>query len=172
MQSFAFQSQFLIVSQLTIYDLTWKTFQSLDESGWFLGGFGLSQMCADHLWIDLKSKLSRAKLCIPITMEQRTNASKCVGLAVLTACELFHWIHQDCLQFSITGYYLSEEHILSSINQKLILSDLPIFTQIFLKFKICKTCVLNFITICVKFRVSEKAKNSQPIFHILFDITY
>ena len=92
---------------ITIFDsvptynlkLIWKTFQSLYESGWFLGGFGLSQMCADHLWIDLKSKLSRAKLCIPITMEQRTNASKCVGLAVLTACELFHWIYQNCLQF-------------------------------------------------------------------------
>ena len=81
-----------------------KNFKSLDEPSWFLGGFGLSQMCADHLWIDLKSKLSRAKLCIPITMEQRTNASKCVGLAVLTACELFHWIYQNCLQFSITGY--------------------------------------------------------------------
>ena len=118
--------------------LIWKTFQSLDETGWFLGGFGLSQMCADHLWIDLKSKLSRAKLCIPITMEQRTNASKCVGLAVLTACELFHWIHQNCLQFFITDYSLSDQHIFSSINSKLILSDLRSFTQIVLKFKICK----------------------------------
>ena len=46
-------------------------------------------------------------------------------------------------RYTDTGYSLSDQHI-----------------------------ILNFITICVKFRVSEKAKNSQPIFHILFDITY
>jgi hypothetical protein len=46
-------------------------------------------------------------------------------------------------RYTDTGYSLSDQHI-----------------------------VLNFRTICVKFRFSEKAKNIQPIFHFLFDITY
>jgi hypothetical protein len=55
----------------------------------------------------------------------------------------------------LTGYSLSDQHILSPIKPKiqlLILSDLQGFTQIVLKFKPCKTCVLNFRTICVNLR--------------------
>ena len=39
---------------------------------------------------------------------------------------------------------------------RLILSDLQRFTQIALKFKTCKTCVLNFRTICVNLLKSDK----------------
>ena len=54
-----------------------------------------------------------------------------------------------------TGYSFSDQHIFSPINPKyerLILSDLRRCTQIVLKFKTCKTCVLNFRTICVNLR--------------------
>ena len=58
----------------------------------------------------------------------------------------------------IKGYSLSDQHILSPINPKYddcFLSDLRRFTLIVLKFKTCKTCVLNFRNIFVNLRKSD-----------------